>query len=240
MTLIRPEILHKVSQRISHFQRKLSVLHRCLRRMMKLQTPTLSSFISFLPYSQPTCAICLEDYESGVSEIRELPCGHIFHPACIDMFLANHSSLCPLCKKSAFPVGYCPAKITNAMVLRERNLRRIRSRVNLDAEAEVVETSGPRGRLQGFGASMKKTLRNRPRNPSPLPLRPQPVFMTSAVTELPQPHSSFGSSRSRDEFVEQRVRDLAARQTPIRDPDVIQERRLPQWRKTLAKAFPGF
>ncbi|KAF8847437.1 hypothetical protein BDZ45DRAFT_754888 [Acephala macrosclerotiorum] len=130
----------------------------------------------FLPYSQPTCPICLEDFESGTSEIRELPCGHIFHPECIDMFLINNSSLCPLCKKSALPVGYCPVKITNAMVRRERNLRRIRSRVTLDPEAQEPETGDRRRRLEGLGASIKRTILNRKPEPVPLPMEPQPVF----------------------------------------------------------------
>lgn len=189
----------------------------------------------FLPYSQPTCPICLEDYESGISEIRELPCGHIFHPECIDMFLANNSSLCPLCKKSAFPIGYCPTKITNAMVRRERNLRRLRSRVTVDADGEDVEANRTRSRLQDIGSSIKKTILHRKPDAAPLPLEPQPVFMTSGIAGLPrEQHTSFGSTRSRSEFVEQRIRDLAARQVPIRDPDVVQERQLPQCKVSLS------
>ncbi|KAE8448487.1 hypothetical protein EG329_009368 [Mollisiaceae sp. DMI_Dod_QoI] len=193
----------------------------------------------FLPYSQPICPICLEDFESGVSEIRELPCGHIFHPECIDVFLLNNSSLCPLCKQSAFPVGYCPTKITNAMVRQERNLRRIRSRVTLNQDTEDPEANNARTRPRGIRASIKKIL-NRQNDPVPLPLQPQPVFMAGAMPDLDQAreqHSSFGSNRSRAEFVEQRLRDLAARQVPIGVPE---ERQLPQWRRTLAKAFPGF
>ena len=77
----------------------------------------------YLSESQPTCHICLDDFESGITTIRELPCGHIFHPDCIDSFLSNNSSLCLMCKKSVLPKGYCPTRITNAMVRRERNLR---------------------------------------------------------------------------------------------------------------------
>jgi hypothetical protein len=62
--------------------------------------------------------------------VRELPCQHIFHPECVDAFLSTSSSLCPMCKKSALPRGYCPAIITNAMVRRERVVRRIRERVD--------------------------------------------------------------------------------------------------------------
>jgi hypothetical protein len=84
----------------------------------------------YQPDSQPTCPICLDDFVSGTTVIRELPCGHIFHPECIDSFLGNNSSLCPMCKKSALPFGYCPERVTNAMVRRERMIRRIRENGN--------------------------------------------------------------------------------------------------------------
>lgn len=75
-------------------------------------------------YDQPSCSICLDDFISHVTTVRELRCGHIFHPACIDSFLENQSSLCPLCKKSSLPPGYVPAQLTNATVRRERQMRR--------------------------------------------------------------------------------------------------------------------
>jgi len=77
-------------------------------------------------FDQPTCAICLDDFEHGESNVRQLPCEHIFHPECVDEFLRDNSSLCPLCKVSALPKGYCPTTITNAMVRRERLIRRLR------------------------------------------------------------------------------------------------------------------
>ncbi|KEY71140.1 hypothetical protein S7711_00962 [Stachybotrys chartarum IBT 7711] len=80
---------------------------------------------------QPDCQICLDRFEHRVTIIRQLPCGHIFHPACIDEFLCQNSSLCPLCKHCMLPRDYSP-KITNGMVRRERALRRLRERVNLD------------------------------------------------------------------------------------------------------------
>lgn len=54
-------------------------------------------------YSQTTCAICLEDFVAGSSEVRELPCGHFFDPGCIDPYLLGASSQCPVCKKSVLP-----------------------------------------------------------------------------------------------------------------------------------------
>jgi hypothetical protein len=80
-------------------------------------------------FSQPTCAICLDDFVSSDTIVRELPCRHIFHPECIDSFLRQNSSLCPMCKKTVLPKGYCPALVTNAMVRRERMVRRMRERV---------------------------------------------------------------------------------------------------------------
>ncbi|KAL2754979.1 hypothetical protein ACRALDRAFT_2089926, partial [Sodiomyces alcalophilus JCM 7366] len=88
---------------------------------------------------QPHCHICLEQYEDRETIIRELACGHIFHPECIDEFLGLNSSLCPICKKNMLPRGYCP-KITNGMVRRERAIRKLRERVDLDdSDVEEVE-----------------------------------------------------------------------------------------------------
>ncbi|WEW58320.1 hypothetical protein PRK78_003788 [Emydomyces testavorans] len=77
-------------------------------------------------FSQTTCPICLDDYISGESVVRELPCQHVFHPECIDSFLLQNSSLCPVCKTSVFPPGYCPELITDAMVRQERYAMRLR------------------------------------------------------------------------------------------------------------------
>ena len=183
----------------------------------------------FLPYSQPTCAICLEDFQSGVTEIRELPCGHIFHPECIDIFLANNSSLCPMCKSSALPIGYCPTTITNAMVRRERNLRTLRSRVALDPEGEMV-AYGPKRQIGQLKSSIKKRLFSSSTAPSEttpesyvMPLQPQPVFMTSARIAHSQAPGEHSAEPTRQELVGQRIRELAAGQPLIRDPDVINE-----------------
>jgi hypothetical protein len=183
----------------------------------------------FLPYSQPTCAICLEDFQSGVTEIRELPCGHIFHPECIDTFLTNNSSLCPMCKGSALPIGYCPTTITNAMVRRERNLRTLRSRVTFDPEGEVV-TYVPRRQASQLKTSIKKHLfppsiapAETRLEPSVMPLQPQQVFMTNAATAHSQAPGEHPTEPSRQELVERRIRELAAGQPLIRDPDIINE-----------------
>jgi E3 ubiquitin-protein ligase RNF13 len=45
-----------------------------------------------------SCAICMEKFIVG-KKVKVLPCQHIFHPRCINEWLSNHSTVCPLCKK---------------------------------------------------------------------------------------------------------------------------------------------
>ncbi|XP_020242033.1 E3 ubiquitin-protein ligase At1g12760-like isoform X2 [Asparagus officinalis] len=49
-----------------------------------------------LPAEDAECCICLSAYDDGV-ELRELPCGHHFHCACVDKWLYINAT-CPLCK----------------------------------------------------------------------------------------------------------------------------------------------
>ncbi|KAK8941115.1 hypothetical protein KSP39_PZI009888 [Platanthera zijinensis] len=44
-----------------------------------------------------TCVICLEEYQDG-QRIRRLPCHHDFHSACVDSWLTNWGTFCPICK----------------------------------------------------------------------------------------------------------------------------------------------
>jgi hypothetical protein len=41
------------------------------------------------------CSICTEDFTEG-ARLRKLPCGHVFHPQCIDPWLINRARTCPL------------------------------------------------------------------------------------------------------------------------------------------------
>ncbi|XP_047967434.1 E3 ubiquitin-protein ligase At1g63170-like isoform X2 [Salvia hispanica] len=56
-----------------------------------------------LPLEDAECCICLCDYDDG-SELRELPCAHHFHVACIDKWLYMNAT-CPLCKLNIIKNG---------------------------------------------------------------------------------------------------------------------------------------
>ncbi|GKZ35850.1 hypothetical protein AbraIFM66950_006649 [Aspergillus brasiliensis] len=45
------------------------------------------------------CAICMDQFADD-DEIRALPCGHIFHTACLDPWVTKRNAFCPLCKMS--------------------------------------------------------------------------------------------------------------------------------------------
>lgn len=200
----------------------------------------------YLPYSQPTCPICLDDFEPGVTPIRELPCGHIFHPDCIDSFLSNNSSLCPMCKKSVLPRGYCPTKITNAMVRRERNIRRLRSRVMINDEESDVESDNARNRIRRYQTNLRRVLLHSASAPrahavetTTMPMEPQSV-MTNAMPANTQVSvlgnvvpENLDPGLTRQEIAQQRILELAAGHSSLEDPDVINERRRPKCKLPL-------
>lgn len=57
------------------------------------------------------CSICQEEYVVG-DEVRELPCGHFFHSACIDRWLVIQKK-CPLCRHD-ITVEHVPPAAQNA------------------------------------------------------------------------------------------------------------------------------
>ncbi|QDS71049.1 hypothetical protein FKW77_008516 [Venturia effusa] len=186
-------------------------------------------------YAQPTCAICLDDYTPCKTIVRELPCRHIFHPECIDSFLRENSSLCPLCKKTTLPKGYCPALITNAMVRRERMVRRIRERLPAeDAESSfepmerrVMSVPRVRDALRSATAGGRR------------------VF--SAPTQSSSAYTSAGSGlgvemratpEDRTEWARQRALAMLGPRRVTIDPEVEATRR-PRWRKVVGRIWPG-
>ncbi|KAK5163841.1 hypothetical protein LTR04_002226 [Oleoguttula sp. CCFEE 6159] len=215
------------------------------------------------PRSQPTCAVCLDDFDPGVSRVRELPCRHIFHPECVDTFLRYNSSLCPLCKKSALPKGYCPATVTNAMVRRERMLRRLRERVTIDDETHaepntVSNLAFPAARSRTF-SSGRLAIFHHPRiaggrriSSAPTPVSSPPIEMRTAnsapaamdtTPPLPLLHATDAPpvAQRRREWARQRALSLLGNGRTV-DPDseeVARLARAPRWRKAVRAIFPA-
>ncbi|RKP12838.1 hypothetical protein BJ684DRAFT_10931 [Piptocephalis cylindrospora] len=61
------------------------------------------------------CSICLDDFQVE-EELRLLPCGHRFHSMCIDPWLLQKSSCCPLCKRDFSRDMNNPSSLTEAPV----------------------------------------------------------------------------------------------------------------------------
>ncbi|KAF9604768.1 hypothetical protein IFM89_010309 [Coptis chinensis] len=54
------------------------------------------------------CAVCLNEFEDDET-LRLLPkCDHVFHPECIDAWLASHTT-CPVCRANLTPDSNHPA-----------------------------------------------------------------------------------------------------------------------------------
>lgn len=210
--------------------------------------PTLSA------YDQPTCAICLDDFAPGESQVRELPCQHIFHPDCVDPFLTQSSSLCPLCKKSSLPKGYCPEVITNLMVRRERIVRR----EQLEAE---YGTTAPSTRTQAW--LRKWRIRRLPRRDIEMAVTrnrrvPHPTQSTPTQDQLrqriaqgqarrasPQREGVEGASsspppterESRRQWARRRAEAMVGTEAvPANTEEGAAPR--PAWRRALGRAFP--
>jgi hypothetical protein len=64
-------------------------------------TTSVTSAADPLPESigRETCPICIVDFEEG-EDVRVLPCEgkHVFHQACVDPWLLELSSSCPICR----------------------------------------------------------------------------------------------------------------------------------------------
>jgi hypothetical protein len=128
------------------------------------------------------------------------------------------------------------------MVRKERNLRRLRQRSEDDDQEAGNGVQETWNRVKDIGARLKSTsttanqelsvLGEPLRSPvGSIPARPRPV-----VTN----HEAPTATQSRPEWVEARIREVAARQTPIQDPDNTSRRSRPKWRENVSKVFPGF
>lgn len=215
-----------------------------------LGTPTPG--VTSLPHRsisihQPSCSICLDDFISHETIVRSLPCGHIYHPACIDIVLREHSSLCPICKRPVLPPGFCPTEVTNAMVRRERALRRAPTMVVTPFAASRLGDfpAHPRERpINDFNTTFSRRFR-RPQRAGATSRQNRPVERPVSVELVsnPQvPHEGSQSMRppgiSRQEWAQRRANILYGNAGNNRDEVTAQEADRPRC-KNAAPTIPS-
>lgn len=66
-----------------------------------------------------TCIMCLEDMES-TNSFRQLPCEHLFHQPCIDDWICNRDTKCPLCRTTFYDLRQVKQKETPARSINNR------------------------------------------------------------------------------------------------------------------------
>ena len=193
-------------------------------------------------FKQPTCAICLDDFVPSSTTVKELPCGHIYHPECIDELLGVHSCFCPVCKAKVLPSGYCPETITNAMVRRERQARRhpqpeTNSQEPLSATLNSGTRRGPlavHGRMASFHRQFGRTSRSRgqsrissaPESQS-MEMTNSPIIAVTDTTVPATPASTLQLPVDRTERARRRVSALLGHQVMAVD-ESERRQRLPE------------
>ncbi|KAJ9628744.1 hypothetical protein H2203_002646 [Taxawa tesnikishii (nom. ined.)] len=170
--------------------------------------------------------------KSEASQLEQPTC-----PICIDDFVDDTVLPVSLVQKSVLPKGYCPANVTNAMVRRERMVRRLRPRSHAEASSP---SSLPRSDGTAFLSRVWSFVRVRDRNePSrasqagsadvEMQTTSQP---TMSVSDTPPPAEGHG----RREWARRRA---VAMLGPHRAPAEEEEQRRPRWRKWVGGVFPG-
>lgn len=133
------------------------------------------------PKGDSTCSICIEDLVVG-EQVRLLPCGHMFHPGCVDTWLAEKAR-CPLrCPDNVWDAvrqrqraaGLLPPELEEAFEIHSSQQRRLQQEAWGDEEEDVpvLSAAASRGEAQEAEAgrlSPAEASRSEP------PLCPSPV-----------------------------------------------------------------
>ncbi len=228
-----------------------------------LSEATLPANTMSTAWSQPTCPICLDDFVVDETQVRELPCHHVFHPECIDTFLLRNSSLCPLCKQSVLPKGDCPVVITNVMVRRERHITRMRQRsANNALQGDTTEPSPFHSRFAITSRMARLLRRNRTATPSQTQPATSDIEMANAETNTAtaptqeittanspptantadaQPPPECETPQDRREWANQRALALLGQGGNVPPSEIEDETQTgPKWKRMFRKIFPGF
>ena len=80
----------------------------------------LEQFEAERHWANDTCPVCLDEFEGG-ENLNELPCGHCFHMSCVQPWLLNRSSECPICKADV-RIGIKQRHLRQAGLLSDNNM----------------------------------------------------------------------------------------------------------------------
>ena len=215
-------------------------------------TAPASSTSDHTLWAQPTCPICLDDFTPHETRVRSLPCHHIYHPACIDPFLLDNSSVCPVCKarvvsREQNAQAYEP--VTNAMVRYERRARRLRLASEMrqaQTGSVVTQTVESNRRLGNF-----RRVCGRERGifsaPSAAPRTSQIEMVDvgngagSSPTTTSSPEASAISTRPppdttmRREWMSRRMSALVGQQPTIEEEEAQRLAQMPRCKSSLNK-----
>ncbi|WCJ31814.1 RING/U-box superfamily protein [Euphorbia peplus] len=98
------------------FESFVNTISGCGHRIL-----TTSQFMSYIEDTIPAirytstcgetkeCAVCLCELSEDESIIRELKCEHMFHKECLDKWLLQCRSNCPLCRSMVLPDKVVPS-----------------------------------------------------------------------------------------------------------------------------------
>jgi len=101
------------------------------------------------------CCICLEEFNTE-STVAELPCKHVFHKSCVEVWLTQKSS-CPLCKQDPAVTETTPLLARNARETPQEaraagDESQQPANVVLAIPDPVLAEAGPRAGAQGSAA----------------------------------------------------------------------------------------
>lgn len=198
-------------------------------------------------WAQTMCVICLEDFVPRKTKVRSLPCHHIYHPECIDPFLLDNSSLCPVCKAKVVPQeqnAYTLGPVTNAMVRYERRARRIRLAREMRQAQVEPQGGGSIGRLTNLRRVCGRDRRtssapNAAPTTSQIEMAEVGSRAVSSPTAASNPEASGMRTRPpadtnlRREWINRRMSTLVEQQPTLEEAEAERQARMPSCKSPL-------
>lgn len=86
---------------VAIFKLLMAACMRCMdtpnENQVQNNQQVLRRMITHIRNRDETCSICLDEFTIG-EEIRRLPCNHVFHPGCMERWVAGGHDTCPNCR----------------------------------------------------------------------------------------------------------------------------------------------